>query len=213
MSSTSPPPPEKRSFIVIESPLKLGTIASAEDLDIKVLRIQNKNLSESLLKRQKLEADLRAKIDSLQNRKAADDNKLCIFDRYWTQLDEDLRLMLERFQANCRAELTNSSTSTSTSNESNSNDADSNEASTTTSTATTTTTTTTTKLSSSVRTFLNKINDWDKVEMEDKLKERVKFTTESISKLMEHYDRQSKRYENYFKGIVDGKNFIKKKKT
>ena len=193
--STSPPP-EKRSFIVIESPLKLGTIASAEDLDIKVLRIQNKNLSESLLKRQKLEADLRAKIDSLQNRKAADDNKLCIFDRYWTQLDEDLRLMLERFHS-----FTNNNNSNSNNNNNNnnndSNDADSNEAS-------TTTTTTTTKLSSAVRTFLNKINDWDKVEMEDKLKERVKFTTESVSKLMEHYDRQSKRYENYFKGIIDG---------
>lgn len=64
-----------------------------------MLRLQNKNLSERLLQRQKLEAELREKITRLQGRKVDDDTKLCVFDRFWTQLDEDLRLLLERFDS------------------------------------------------------------------------------------------------------------------
>ena len=63
------------------------------------MRIQNKHLSERLIQRQKLEADLREKIELLQTRKTSDDSKLCIIDRYWTQLDEDLDLLLERFDS------------------------------------------------------------------------------------------------------------------
>jgi hypothetical protein len=40
-----------------------------------------------------------------------------------------------------------------------------------------------------VRSFLRQLNDWDKVEIEDKLKERVKFTTQSISKLILTHDK------------------------
>jgi hypothetical protein len=78
---------------------------------------------------------------------------LYIVDRYWTQLDDDLRLLLERFDMNKYETTMNKSEST------------------------------------SVRCFLNKLNDWDKVEIEDKLKERVKFTTQSISKLILSYDK------------------------
>lgn len=119
-----------------------------------MLKIQNKNLSERLLQRKRLEEDLKEKIDLLQNRKLADDSKLCIIDRYWTQLDENLRLMLERFDntsENSSAEMK--------------------------------------PTSSNVRNFLAKLNDWDKVEIEDNLKDRVKFTTQTVSKLITNYDR------------------------
>lgn len=47
-----------------------------------------------------------------------------------------------------------------------------------------------TKLSSQmVRNFLSKLNDWDKCEIEDSLKERVKFTTQTVAKLVTVYDR------------------------
>ena len=130
-------------------------------MDIRVLRIQNKNLSERLLQRQKLEAELREKIDSLLNRKAADDSKICIFDRYWTQLDEDLRLMLERFDSACAAAAAASEDAAKESGAS----------------------------GKAVRNFLSKLNDWDKAEIDDKLKERVKFTTQTVSKLVTNYDR------------------------
>jgi hypothetical protein len=161
-----------------------------EDLDIKVLRIQNKNLSERLIQRQRLEADLRDKIDQLQNRKAADDSKLCIVDRYWTQLDEDLRLMLERFDETIN-------TFENVSNKENNSMAK--QSSTTTTTVATTTgpppsgssssSSKTAASSQSIRNFLTKLNDWDRSELEDSLKERVKFTTQTLSKLISNYER------------------------
>jgi hypothetical protein len=44
-------------------------------------------------------------------------------------------------------------------------------------------------ISTAVRNFLAKLNDWDKVEIEDNLKDRVKFTTQTVAKLMTNYDR------------------------
>lgn len=128
------------------------------------MRIQNKNLSERLIQRQRLEAELRDKIDKLQNKKASDDNKLCIIDRYWTQLDEDLRLMLERFDSETAKETSEQGKSSKTSDNM--------------------------KFSSQpVRNFLSKLNDWDKSEVEDSLKERVKFTTQTVAKLITVYDK------------------------
>ena len=185
----SPPPPEKKSFIVVESPIKLGTISSSEDLDIKVLRIQNKNLSERLVQRQRLESELREKINKLQNRKVDDDNKLCLIDRFWTQLDEDLRIMLERFDS----DVNNSSSSSSSSNgqqENNSKSETSQENQ-------------ITKCSSqAVRKFLAKLNDWDKDEIEQVLNERVKFTTQTVAKLVSNYDRLIKKKDLYFKEVL-----------
>ena len=103
-----------------------------EDLDLKVLKIQNKNLSEKLLKRKRQEEELKEKLDGLQNRKLIDDNKLCIMDRYWTQLDEDLRLILERFD----------NTSAENSKLKEPNDKKSS--------------------SPAIRNFLSKLNDWDR---------------------------------------------------
>lgn len=71
-------------------------------------------------------------------------------DRYWTQLDEDLRLILERFDSE------NSDKKAS---------------------------------SPAVRNFLLKLNDMDKIEMEDILKDRIKFTTQTVSKIVTNYDK------------------------
>jgi E3 ubiquitin-protein ligase BRE1 len=170
-ASMSPPPPEKRSYIVVESPVKLDKISSAEDLDIKVLRIQNKNLSERLIQRQKLEYELREKINQLQNRKAEDDQKIYLIDRYWTQLDEDMRLILDRFD------------STSTENSSCSGESD--------------------KMSGqTVRKFLSKLNDWDKEEIDLLLVERVKFTNQTVAKLVENYDRLVTKKDLYYRELA-----------
>jgi hypothetical protein len=40
-----------------------------------------------------------------------------------------------------------------------------------------------------LRNFLAKLKDWDKVELEENIKERVKFTTQTVSKLVTNYDR------------------------
>ena len=95
----------------------------------------------------------------LQNRKLADDNRLCIMDRYWTQLDEDLRLILERFD------------NTASENSKLKEPSDKKPS------------------SPAVRNFLAKLQDWDRVELEDNLKDRVKFTTQTVAKLITNYDR------------------------
>ena len=40
-----------------------------------------------------------------------------------------------------------------------------------------------------VKHFLAKLNDWDRVELEENLKERVKFTTQTVAKLITNYER------------------------
>ncbi len=123
-------------------------------------------MSERLLQRQRLEIELKEKIDKLQDRKLADENKICILDRYWSQLDEDLRTMLERFDNSEYLKYLDE-----ISNKSNSNKAMAKEP------------------KSAVRNFIAKLNDWDKIEIEDNLKDRVKFTSQTVSKLIANYDK------------------------
>ncbi len=80
-------------------------------------------------------------------------------DRYWTQLDEDLRLILERFD------------NTASENSKLKEPSDKKPS------------------SPAVRNFLAKLQDWDRVELEDNLKDRVKFTTQTVAKLITNYDR------------------------
>lgn len=141
------------------------------------------------MQRQKLEADLRERIDQLQNRKVADDSKLCIVDRYWTQLDEDMRLMLERFDETANTlNLDDDSKSSSNNNNSNNNKENSSAQSSKSSVG----------KSSSVRQFLSKLNDWDRSELDESLKERVKFTTQTLSKLITNYERYHSDFIDLF---------------
>jgi E3 ubiquitin-protein ligase BRE1 len=130
-----------------------------------------------------LEAELREKIEALQNRKASDDNRMCIVDRYWTQLDEDLRLILERFDSQA-------STSQHAKSASPPCEEASGEVSNGNETANKENEQQLIKYSSSTtRNFISKLNDWDKVEIDDALKERVKFTTQIVAKLVTNYDK------------------------
>ena len=130
------------------------------------------------MQRQKLETELREKIDVLQNRKVADDNKLCIIDRYWTQLDEDLRIILERFDTESSSNKFNENdgnnkackSSKEHNNKMNNNNNNN-------------------QCGQAVKHFLAKLNDWDRVELEENLKERVKFTTQTVAKLITNYER------------------------
>ena len=150
-----------------------------------MLRIQNKNLSERLLQRKNLENELRDKLEKLQNRKVADDSKLCVIDRYWTQLDEDLRTMLERFNSNLNedGEEIHEFKESISPIQINSSKVNENSI---------------TKPSSQpIRNFIAKLEDWDKKEIEENLKERVKFTTQTVSKLVVNFERFV--YFNYYK--------------
>ncbi|XP_059165912.1 E3 ubiquitin-protein ligase Bre1-like isoform X2 [Physella acuta] len=102
-SSTAGAPAAKKMAIPYDS-LQLGKIyslvsSSLEELDMKVLVFQNKKLAERIEQRKKAETELRKRIEQLENRQRTDDAVLMIVNRYWNQLDEDVRVLLQRFDA------------------------------------------------------------------------------------------------------------------
>lgn len=87
--------PKKVQF----EPIRLGAISSLEEMDMKVLQFQNKKLSQRLELRQRTEAELRQRIEQLEKRQMQDDAVLNVINRYWNQLNEDVRILLQRFDA------------------------------------------------------------------------------------------------------------------
>lgn len=49
--------------------------------------------------RQRTEAELRQRIEQLEKRQMQDDAVLNVINRYWNQLNEDVRILLQRFDA------------------------------------------------------------------------------------------------------------------
>lgn len=117
------PPMKKVQF----EPVRLGPISTMEDLDIKILQYQNKKLGQvtiilyiplynykiidylyifqRLEQRNRLEVELRNRIEQLEKRQTQDDSVLNVVNRYWNQLNEDIRVLLQRFDAETADEL------------------------------------------------------------------------------------------------------------
>jgi len=72
-----------------------------------VLRYQNRRLAERLQQRQRLEADLRSRIEQLEKKQTNDEAITYVINRYWNQLNEDLRVLLLRFDAETSDETEN----------------------------------------------------------------------------------------------------------
>ncbi|XP_064425597.1 E3 ubiquitin-protein ligase BRE1B [Latimeria chalumnae] len=87
---------EKTTTTLIE-PIRLGGISSTEEMDLKVLQFKNKKLVERLEQRQAIEDELRERIEKLEKRQATDDATLLIVNRYWSQLDENVQVLLQRY--------------------------------------------------------------------------------------------------------------------
>ncbi|XP_060078358.1 E3 ubiquitin-protein ligase Bre1-like [Ylistrum balloti] len=91
-------PPAKKSMTRFD-PVSIGRVYNLEELDMKVLKFQNKKLVERIELRRRAEDELRKRIDQLENRQRTDDAVLMIVNRYWNLLDEDARVLLQRFDA------------------------------------------------------------------------------------------------------------------
>lgn len=70
-----------------------------EQFDIKILKFQNKKLGERLETKTKVEADLRQRIEQLEKKQTSAEAIVYVINRYWNQLNEDLRILLQRFDA------------------------------------------------------------------------------------------------------------------
>ena len=113
-------PPAKK---IVFEPLQLGAINNIEELDIKTLQFQNRKLGQRLALKNKIEEELRARyckfclltsyslilrilrIDQLEKRQTQDDATINVINRYWNQLNEDIRVLLQRFDAETGDEL------------------------------------------------------------------------------------------------------------
>lgn len=58
-----------------------------------------------LEQRNRLEGELRNRIEQLEKRQTQDDSVLNVVNRYWNQLNEDIRILLQRFDAETADEL------------------------------------------------------------------------------------------------------------
>ncbi|XP_034110886.1 E3 ubiquitin-protein ligase Bre1 [Drosophila albomicans] len=97
------PPIKKVHF----EPHLIGPVSTLEELDIKVLEFQNKKLAQRIEQRMRCEAELRHRIEQLEKRQTQDDAVLNVVNRYWNQLNEDIRVLLQRFDAETADELEN----------------------------------------------------------------------------------------------------------
>lgn len=59
-----------------------------------------------------MEAELRQRIEQLEKRQMQDDAVLNVVNRYWNQLNEDIRVLLQRFDAETADESENKSKET-----------------------------------------------------------------------------------------------------
>lgn len=92
----------KKSRLLDEGPK--FRVSSQEELDINILRFQNCKLSERLETRIKAESDLRQRIEQLEKKQTSTEAILFVVNRYWNQLNEDLRISLQRFDAEASQE-------------------------------------------------------------------------------------------------------------
>ncbi|KAA0201408.1 hypothetical protein HAZT_HAZT004208 [Hyalella azteca] len=97
------PPPKKVQF----EPVQLGPISTLEEMDVKTLKFQNHKLYQRLDHRKKIEDELRGRIEQLEKRQTQSDDVLTVINRYWNQFNEDIRLMLLRFDAETSDEAEN----------------------------------------------------------------------------------------------------------
>ncbi|XP_077107207.1 E3 ubiquitin-protein ligase BRE1A [Ranitomeya variabilis] len=94
-------PPEKKAAVedsgtTVET-IKLGGVSSTEEQDLRTLQVKNKKLAGMLDQRQAIEDELRDRIETLEKRQATDDASLLIVNRYWSQFDENIRILLGRY--------------------------------------------------------------------------------------------------------------------
>ncbi|KAF3693868.1 E3 ubiquitin-protein ligase BRE1A [Channa argus] len=195
-SSSSGAPPEKRrerdgedggagvsaaasGSTAVETVIKLGGVSNSEEQDIKALQAKNRKLGESLDQRQGIEDELRERIERLETRQATDDASLLILNRYWNQFDENVQLIIRRYdQASSEPEKSPASEGRSLKPETPEPDGDSNQ-----------------ERSKdrghqgeTTNSFLATLASSSSEEMEAELKERVESSQKQASRVVEIYD-------------------------
>ncbi|UJR25006.1 hypothetical protein I4U23_006367 [Adineta vaga] len=164
--------------VVVFEAFKLFDVQSAEELDAKLLLIQNKKLSECIQNCRKAEIEWKAKIDQLETNKVSVDCKWSMIDLYWTQLDEDIRRLLERFDATTSTDGNNDGSNTNTNTIINDE-----------------------RQGEEIHSYIRQLNTWLREDLDGHLKQRLDFSTKAIVKLVRVFDNLSDKYQRLFTSI------------
>ncbi|XP_077967389.1 E3 ubiquitin-protein ligase BRE1B-like [Styela clava] len=88
--------PESKRQTTIIPPASMGAVSSLEEMDIKVLQFQNKQLTGRLETRKQEERELQQRIESLEAKQSAADATISLVNRHWSQLDDNIKVILQR---------------------------------------------------------------------------------------------------------------------
>uniref|UniRef100_H2XT97 E3 ubiquitin protein ligase n=1 Tax=Ciona intestinalis TaxID=7719 RepID=H2XT97_CIOIN len=94
-TSDSDEPQAKRPTTILPA-VSIGPVASLEEMDLKMLKFQNKKLWEKIEIRRQAERELEDQIETMEAKQTATDATLSLVNRYWDQLDENIKITLKR---------------------------------------------------------------------------------------------------------------------
>ncbi|KAK2562230.1 E3 ubiquitin-protein ligase BRE1B, partial [Acropora cervicornis] len=69
-----------------------------DEMNLKVLKFQNKKLGERLEELKVEEEKLKDQVEELKKQRESDLNIISVINRYWVQLDEDIKTILQRYE-------------------------------------------------------------------------------------------------------------------
>mgnify|MGYP002803978355 CR=1 FL=1 len=90
-------PSNKKSFMAIP-PVNMGPVSTEEEMDNQVLRFQNKKLGERLEEMKVEEENLKIQMEEYKKRERDNTELLSVIHRAWNQMEEETRLLVERFE-------------------------------------------------------------------------------------------------------------------
>ncbi|VDN02492.1 unnamed protein product [Thelazia callipaeda] len=76
----------------------------SSDIDAKVLAVQHHKLSERFRLKERQTTQLQHRVEQLESRQAQDDAMMCTINRFWNLFDENVRTLLQRFDAETAVE-------------------------------------------------------------------------------------------------------------
>lgn len=79
-------------------PVNIGAVSTEDEMNMKVLKFQNKKLGERLEELKIEEEKLKDQVDELKKQRESDLNIISVINRHWMQLDEDIKTILQRYE-------------------------------------------------------------------------------------------------------------------
>ncbi|VIO90063.1 RING finger protein 20, putative [Brugia malayi] len=102
-ASADEPLYSKRRLVEFE-PVRICSVSGTSDIDAKVLAVQHYKLSERFRLKERQTTQLQHRVEQLESRQAQDDAMMCTINRFWNLFDENVRTLLQRFDAETAVE-------------------------------------------------------------------------------------------------------------